>query len=171
MTENHLLIIFIGISSLAILIQAIILIAIYTSTKKTAARVEDLVSEFQQHGVPALKLAREVLEENKPKIDEIVENFSAVSTTAREQLVRVDATLTEVIERTRMQVIRADELATRTMDKVEETTEMVQQSVLTPVRAITGVLSGLSAGLGMLLANRRARKHGQHHIPSEDMFI
>lgn len=171
MTENQLLVIFIGISSLAILIQAVILIALYASTKKTAAKVEVLVAEFQEHGVPALKLAHAMLEENKSKVDEIVENFSAVSTTAREQLVRVDATLTEVIERTRMQVIRADELASRTMDKVEETTEIVQQSVLTPVRAISGVMSGLSAGLGMLLASRRARKHGQHHIPSDDMFI
>ncbi len=169
--DNTLLLIFIAVSSLAILIQAAILAGLYASVKKAVAKVDVLASDFEKHGLPTLKLARQVMEENKPKLDAIVENLSVVSATAREQVGRIDSTLTEIVDRTRLQVIRADELATRTLDKVEETTDMVQQTVLTPVRAFSGLLSGLSAGLGSLLAARRARKHGQHHIPSEDMFI
>ena len=39
MNETHLLMIFIGVSSVAILIQAFILIALYASSRKTAAKV------------------------------------------------------------------------------------------------------------------------------------
>ena len=44
------------------------------------------------------------------------------STVVRGQLERIDATVSDVLDRTRLQVIRADELLNRTMDRIEETT-------------------------------------------------
>ena len=85
------------------------------------------------------------------------------------QIERLDATVSDVVDRTRLHVIRADELVTRTMDRVEETTDLVHHSVVSPVRQIAGLVQGLTAGLGALLGQRRSRRHADQ--PQDEMFI
>ena len=48
--------------------------------------------------------------------------------------------MNDVIDRARLQVIRADELLNRTMDRVEETTDMVHRTVVSPVRQLSGLM-------------------------------
>lgn len=174
--NDTLLMIFIGVSSLAIIIQAAILAAMYAATKKTSEQVEKLATEIRTKALPTIESVQSMIVENRPRVEEIIENVAAASTTARSQLVRIDATLNDVLDRTRLQVIRADELATSTMDKIEETTDVVQSTIITPVRRISAVMNGLSAGLGLLVAGRRAKKNGNGGRPKpqgadDDMFI
>jgi hypothetical protein len=65
-------------------------------------------------------------------------------------------------------VIRADEMVTRTMDKVEETSEKVQHTVLSPVRHVSGILAGLSAGVNAFFTGQKRRGNG---APNDEMFI
>jgi hypothetical protein len=74
------------------------------------------------------------------------------------------------LDRARLQVIRADELLSRTMDRVEETTDMVHRTVVSPVRQMAGVVQGLSAGLDFLLGSRR-RRRSEVNAPQDEMFI
>jgi methyl-accepting chemotaxis protein len=113
--------------------------------------------------------------EFRPKIGVIVDNFQETSTVVRSQIQRVDATVNDVVDRTRLQVIRADELFTRTLDRVEQTTEIVQKTVVSPVRQISGLMQGITVGLEFLLAGR-ARKNGagreeRRPVPQDEMFI
>ena len=39
----------------------------------------------------------------------------------------------------RLQVIRADELLTRTLDRVERTSDMVHTTVVSPIRQVSGI--------------------------------
>jgi transcriptional regulator with PAS, ATPase and Fis domain len=173
MNQNTLLMIFIGVSSLAIVIQAAMLVAMYATTKKTSAQFEKLAEEVRTKALPTAESVRMLIVDNKGKIEDIVDNLSVATSTARSQLTRLDATFNDVLDRTRLQVMRADELATSTMDRIEETTEIVQHTIVSPVRRINGVLSALSTGVGMFVAGRRAQKAtpkagaGQQ----EDMFI
>ena len=81
---------------------------------------------------------------------------------------RVDATLTDIVDRTRLQVIRADEFVTSTMDKLEETREVVQKTVVSPVRHLTGIMHGVGAGFEAFFSRRR----GRAPVGSQDeMFI
>ena len=171
--NDTLLMVFIGVSSLAIVVQAAILAGMYAATKKTAKQVEELAAEVRSKALPAIETVQSLIADNRPRVEEIIENLAAATTTARSQLVRIDATLNDVLDRTRLQVIRADELATSTMDKIEETTEIVQHTIVTPVRRIQGVVSALSTGMGMFVAGRKARKNGPRAGAgqSEDMFI
>jgi hypothetical protein len=165
--------IFIGVSSAAILLQMGILFAMYVATKKTSKQVEALAAEVRAKALPAVESVQSLVVNNRERVDEIIENLAVATTTARSQLVRIDATLNDVLDRTRLQVIRADELATNTMDRIEETTEIVQHTIVTPVRRISAVMNGLSTGLGMLVAGRKARKNGTPKPPGadDDMFI
>jgi hypothetical protein len=88
----------------------------------------------------------------------------------RGHVTRLDATLNDALDRTRLQVIRADELLTRTLDKVEDTTEAVQNTVMTPVRQVSGIMHGISIGLSFLLGRQRNGRESVG-VPQDEMFI
>jgi hypothetical protein len=110
-----------------------------------------------------------MITELRPKIVVATDNISASTTVLRNQLERLDATLTDIVDRTRMQVIRADEFVNNTMDKLEETRDAVQRTVVSPVRHLTGILHGLSAGVEAFLGRRRDGSSAT--VPQDEMFI
>ncbi len=160
--------IFIIIAAIAIIFQTGILLAMYAAFKKSSARMEALAIEVHAKAMPTLDAAQSLIVSTRPKVETIVDNLASTSTTLRSQVERIDVTLDDVLDRTRLQVIRADELVTRTMDKVEETTEIVQRSVISPVRVASGFIHGLTTGLSTLF--RRGRQPGDG-IPRDEMFI
>jgi hypothetical protein len=157
--------IFIAVTSAAVVIQAGILVAMFVTVRHTAAQVESLGNEFKANLLPVATM----LVELRPKIENIVTNTSESSTMIKAQLDRLDATITETIDRAKLQIVRADELLTRTFDKVEHTGEIVQKTVSSPVRHISGVMQGLSTGIGVLLSQKRRRQNGSG--VSDEMFI
>lgn len=160
--------IFIIAASVAIIIQAGILIALYAAFKKSSNRMEALATEVHAKAMPTLDAAQGLLVSTRPKVEIIVDNLAETSTKLRGQVERIDASLDDILDRTRLQVIRADELVTRTMDKVEETTEIVQRSIISPVRVASGFISGLTAGVATLFHRRRQPGNG---AGSDEMFI
>ncbi len=155
----------------AVVLQALILVALYLAMRKTSARMEELAVEVKSKTLPAVESAHALLTELRPKIEVIADNLSHTTTMVRDQLQRVDATLNDVIDRTRLQVIRADELVSRTLDKVEETTDMVHHTVVSPVRQVSGIFHGVTAGLQYLLMRKRARAREGVGVPQDEMFI
>jgi hypothetical protein len=88
----------------------------------------------------------------------------------RGQVERLDATVSDAIDRTRLQVIRADELLNRTLDRVETTTDLVHNTVISPVRQLAGLVQGITTGLEFLIGARRRRRNGVP-APQDEMFI
>ena len=74
------------------------------------------------------------------------------------------------LERTRLQVIRADELVNRTLDKVESATDIVHRTVVSPARQISGIFHGVTAGLEFLVGGKRRQRNGMS-VPQDEMFI
>ena len=87
----------------------------------------------------------------------------------------MDATVTDAMDRARLQIIRGDELLTRTMDRVEHTSEMVQKTVVSPVRQLSGLMQGITVGLEFLFGGRNRRNGGSREerrpVPQDEMFI
>jgi methyl-accepting chemotaxis protein len=167
--QNTLLIVFIALTAAAILLQAGILAGMFFAMKKTSAKVEALADEVKNKVLPTAELAHSMITEMRPKIETLVDNVSVSTTVMRTQLERIDATLTDIVDRTRLQVIRADEFVTNTMDKIEETREVVQRTVVSPVRYISGLAHGVTVGLESFFGRRRARTAAG--VPQDEMFI
>jgi hypothetical protein len=163
------LIVFVALTALAILLQAGILAGMYIALRKTSAKVESLAAEVKTKVLPTAELAHSMISELRPKIENIVDNVSTSTTVLRTQMERVDATLTDIVDRTRLQVIRADEFVNSTMDKLEETREAVQRTVVSPVRHISGIMHGVTAGVEAFFSRRRARTAA--NVPQDEMFI
>ena len=162
--------IFVGVTAAAVVIQAGILVALFVAVKKSTSRMEALATEVKTKVMPTVDTAQSMLVEWRPKIDTIASNVSETTTVVRGQVERMDATVTDIVDRTRLQVIRADELLNRTMDRIEETSDAVHRTVISPVRQLSGIIQGLTAGLEFLLGGERRRRHDVS-VPQDEMFI
>jgi signal transduction histidine kinase len=166
--------IFIALTGVAVLLQAGVLLAMYIAMRKTTNDLHDLASEVRTKLMPSIGQAQEILSDLRPKLDVIADNVRDTSTTVKAQVQRIDATVNDMVDRARLQVIRADELLTKTLDRVEHTSEVVQRTVVSPVRQIAGLRQGSTVGLEFLFASRRRNGGGREErrpVPQDEMFI
>jgi len=166
---ENLLTISIAVTSAAVVLQACILVAMYLSMRRSSAHFEALAEEMKGKVLPTVETANTMLADIRPKLDTILTNVSDSSTVIREQIQRIDATLSDLVDRSRLQIIRADEMLTRTLNKVEEATDTVQKTVVSPVRQLSGLAHGLGVGIEAFLGKRRKREPVS--VPQDEMFI
>lgn len=166
---ENLLIIFIVVTAVAVVVQLGILVAMFVAMRKTSAKVESLAEDVRTKVLPTAELAHSMILDLRPKIENVVSNVSQASTVIGNQIERVDATLTDIVDRTRLQVIRADEFVNTTMDKLEETREAVQRTVVSPVRYASGLMHGITAGFEAFFGRRR--DGDTVTAPQDEMFI
>ncbi len=169
--NDTLLGVFIAVTSVAVVIQAIILVALFFSVRKSSARMEALSTELKEKALPTIETVQNMVVELRPKIETMANNVSESTTLVRNQLTRLDATLTDVLDRTRLQVIRADELLNRTMDKVEETSEVVHKTVVSPLRQVSGLMTAITTGVEVFLGQKRRQPKNGMGVPQDEMFI
>ena len=169
--DDTLLKIFIAVTTFAVVVQAGILVGLYLAVRKSSARMEALATEFSSRTLPTVESVQGLLVELRPKIDVLSSNIAESSTVVRNQLNHIDATLTDVLDRTRLQVIRADELLNRTMDKVEDTSEIIHKTVISPLRQVNGLMAALSTGVEVFLGQKRRHPKNGSGVPQDEMFI
>ena len=165
---------FIALTSIAVLLQAGVLLAMYLAMRKTTTDLQTLAGEVRTKVMPAIDQAQQILAEVRPKIEVISENLRDTSMTVKAQIQRIDATVNDVMDRARLQIIRADELIGRTLDRVENTSEVVHRTVVSPVRQVSGLMQGITVGLEFLFARRRRNGGGRGErrpVPQDEMFI
>lgn len=167
--NESLITVFIIVAAIAIVIQSCILVALYLSMKRSSARVEAVAHEVERRALPVLDAANSLLNDNRPKVDAVVDNLVAATTLLRSEMERLDLTVNDIVDRTRLQVIRADEMVSRTLDRVEETTDIVHHSVLSPIRQVAGLVQGVMTGIGAYFGRKLPREG--RHVPDEEMFI
>jgi len=169
--DDNLLKVFIALTAVAVVVQAGILVALYVAVRKTTARMEALATEVTAKTLPTLETAQSMLIELRPKIETLASNAAESTTILRVQLGRLDATLSDILDRTRLQVIRADELLNRTMDKVEDTTEIVHKTVVSPLLHVSGLVNAISTGVETFFGQKRRHPRNGMGVPQDEMFI
>jgi len=162
--------IFIAVTAAAVVIQAGILVAMYLAVRQSSARLEALAEAVRSKVLPTAELAQSMLTEARPKLETLITNLSDSSTILHTQLERLDATVNDVVDRARLQVIRADELVGRTLDRVEQTTDLVHKTVVSPVRQVSGLFQGVMAGMEFFFSARN-RQRSRAPVAQDEMFI
>lgn len=172
MNPTTVLTIFVALTAAAVTLQMIILYALYRAVSSSAAKVESLASQMEQKALPVLDSAATILEDAQPKISELTANLAETSGIIRERVEHMSLATGEVIERARLQAARLDELVTTTAEKIEHTTDFLQNTVFAPIRRIQAIIQAISAGLNFF---RRSRQPSRvHRVPEEEdeeMFI
>jgi hypothetical protein len=172
---ENLLPIFVALTAVAVFMQACILVALYLTVRKTSAHMESLAEEVKTKVLPTVAIAQATFAELQPKLLVVSDNLMESTTLVRAQVERMDATVNDVVDRARLQLIRADDLLTRTLDRVEQTSDIVHKTVVSPVRQFSGLIQGVTAGLEFLMAGRARRNGGSREnrrpVPQDEMFI
>ena len=123
-TRFTILLIEIGI---AVTVQACVLIGILITVRKSTARMSTMAEEIQKRAIPTLENVQKLVEFTRPRVEAAVENLTQASNSVRTQVEKLDLTVNDFMDRAKIQVVRADDLVTRTLDRVETTTEVVNQ--------------------------------------------
>ena len=166
--------IFIAVTSAAVVLQVLILAGMFFTLRALSTHLKATADEVKAQAFPAMENLKalqadfkRILETSAPKVELVLDNAAAITTTAHAGIGRVESALNDMLDRARLQVIRADEMVTRAMDTVEDTTEKVAHTVTSPVKHANGLVHGIGAGLGAYFGQRRKRNGG----PSDQMFI
>ena len=167
---------FVVVTALAMVVQAIVLIALFVQLRRTAARVEQIVTDLNTKLTPLISRVQFMVEEISPRITGIVADASEITRLARGEAQKVDRILSEALERLRMQLIHADHILTGAMEAVEEAGSRLRQSVWGPVVRATAIIRGVQAGIDFFRSNRQRRRPLDRMEPSaeqqdEGMFI
>jgi uncharacterized protein YoxC len=170
--DNTIITIFVVVAAVAIVLQMVILFALYKALRQTSDRVEGIAGRLEQQASPVLTTAAAILEDAKPKIAEITTNLVETSAAVRTHVAHVGEATGEVVERVRMQAARLDEMVHNAAHKVEATSELLQEKVLSPMRRVRAIVSALNAGLSFLKSNRsQRRRNATGEVEDEEMFI
>jgi len=156
-----LLTLFVALTAIAVITQAAVLVAIYIMSKRLSDQVERFMREARDLFVPM----RSITENLKTASANIVD----IGLSAREQFRRVEAMVTDTGEALHIQLERFDRVGQNVVDRINETAEIVQESVVRPVREIAALAKGLG-GFGSFLF-RKGRSTVDQARQDEELFI
>jgi hypothetical protein len=170
--NNTWLIVFVGITGLAIMMQAFVLLAIFMTTRKTGKAVEAALEDLRDTLVPIAPLvrnARNTLDRISPQIEVAVNNMVAITEDLRTQSSDVHSSATEMIGRLRHQANRVDALLTGVLDSVENMAGFVRNAVSLPARQLGGILAALKAISNSLRGERTEPE--EYAAKDSDIFV
>jgi phage-related protein len=156
-----LLTLFVALTALAIITQAGVLVGIYIMSKRLSEQVDRFMKDTREMMVPVRSIAENLRTASA--------NLVEIGITAREQFRRVEAMVTDTGEALHVQIERFDRVSQSVMDRIDETAEIVQDSVVRPVREVAAMAKGLSRGFGSFFFRSRSTVDQAHQ--DEEMFI
>ncbi len=154
--------------ALTMLLQTVVLLAIFSALKKSAAEIRKDVEELRATVVPVIESARELLAHTGPKIEAAVVDAAAIAHNLRRQTVDVQAAANEIIDRMRRQSARADSMLTSVMDGVDKTAGFMTESVSKPMKQISGLLASAKAVIESLRTPVNEQRPPQGSLPRGD---
>jgi hypothetical protein len=131
--------------AVTMLLQAVVLLAIFNTLRKAAQSIREDVEELRTSVLPVIDDVKELLVQTKPKIEAAAVDIAAMSHNLRKQTADVQVAANGVIERIQHQSIRIDTMLTRVLDAVDRTTGFMTDSVTKPMRQIAGLLASAKA--------------------------
>lgn len=173
MSLETLLLVFVGISAVALVLQSLSMWQAARSIAKTVQRLEQETKELQGDAHELIKRAQGIVESMAPlgRIAESLKaNMDLISQMVKERAQDLDQFVQEMTEMGREQAAKVNYVVTETVEKFEQTTEMIHQDVLKPALEISSFLKGIKAGLYYLFNKKTPPPPSKSH-PEEELFL
>jgi uncharacterized protein YlxW (UPF0749 family) len=163
---------FVMVVALAVVLQTVILAAMFFAFKRTAQRVEQTMDDVRNRALPVLAGVQVMVEEVRPQLASVVSNAAEVTSLARSQAQKMDRVMSEALERVRMQLAHVDQILTGTLETVEDAGTKFKRSVWAPVQSVAAIVRGIQTGLEFYRGRRRPFDGaGDREHQDEDLFI
>ena len=157
-----LLTLFVALTAIAIVAQAGVLVGIYVMSKRLADQIERFMKETREMMVPIRSIADNLRTASA--------NLVEIGLSARDQFRRVEAMVTDTGEALNLQLERFDRVSQNVVDRINETAEILQDSVVKPAREVAAVAKGLTRGFAAFFFGRSRSTVDQAH-QDEELFI
>ena len=144
---DRLLTFFVALTALAVVTQACVLVAIYLMSKRLSSQMERFMEETRELMVPV----RAITDNLKAASSNILE----IGVSAREQFRHVENMVSETGEVLRAQLNRLEEVTKDVATRIDTTADLVQSTVLRPVREVAAVAKGFGRGIDFLFRKNK----------------
>lgn len=153
------------VAAAAIVLQTVVLIAMYQASRAMRKQITPLIGKME----PLIENTQTLVAEVREQVGEVASKTSAILELSLKQLVRVDNILADAASRTRVQMDRVELVLEDTINRIQETTALLQNGILLPLRQINGLTVGILSALSVLFGKRRTTIEQATH--DEEMFI
>jgi methyl-accepting chemotaxis protein len=170
--QDPLLTVFVGIIAAAVVVQGVALVLVTLGLRRLAAHVDGTCKDLMKRVDAIGQKADEMFATVKAVAagaEAIRDNLVNSTSMIRSRVADVDAFLEEVTRNARLQVATAQDFLETSARKIEETFDLVQQNVLTPIREIGALIAGFRVGLEVLTGRRRRIVDPYRH--DDEMFV
>ena len=170
--ENITIAVFVGISAIALCIQAGMLYGIFKSARTTEEHVKRLIPKVESMlpKVEALVLtSTATVDMSRRQIEEITTKASDILDVTRLQLARIDGVIEDASARAHVQLAHAEMVIDETMSRAHETVAVLHSGIMAPLREIQGVAAGVRTAIFYLM--RGGRPSPAQATADEEMFI
>ena len=157
-----LLTLFVALTAAAVLLQAGVLVSIYLLSRRVSGQVEMTLGQLREL-MPSL---RTITDNLKTVSEDVVEIGSA----ARQQFTNVEEMIGETGRTLQDQLEKVDRVSREVNERVNEIVDVVQDSIIRPVREVGTLAKGVTRGFEFLF-QRKDRSPVDEAHQDEELFI
>jgi len=165
----------VAVTALAVLLQAIILLAIFITVRKAARSIKEEAEDLRSSLMPIINNSQTFFSRLAPKVEAAVTDMAAITHGLREQTAEVRSTAADLMDRLNRQASRMDAMLTGILDAVDKASSFVTDAVGRPVRQLSRLLASAKAIVESLRnadpTSREMRSHGDPSSEDRDTFV
>ncbi len=174
--NETLMLVFVAVTGLAVLLQAVILVAIAATLGKAVRSIKEESEEFRASVMPVLENTRDLLAVSRdlfnrvaPKVESAAGDLAEITRNLRAQSADLESSTHEILARVRNQSGRLDGMLSSVLDAVDRAGNFVTDVVSRPVRQFSGIVASVKAAVETL--GRRSSEGRPTHSSDHDSFI
>ncbi|MGB6974504.1 MAG: hypothetical protein WBD67_07465 [Terracidiphilus sp.] len=172
LNQETLLLIFVAATGAAVLLQALVLLALFLSVRKSAKAMQQQMEELRGTVTPVLSRTKEFLDKVGPQLESVATDLAELAHELRAQSAELQTSATEIMERVRRQTSRLDSMCTGVLDTADRATQVVTEVIHAPLRQISALAASVKAVVGALRAPApRPHPAETHSAADKDMFV
>lgn len=153
--NETLLLIFVACTGVAVLMQALILLAFYIAFRTGLTALQEQVKEIRINVLPVVKETKLLLADVGPKISSLAGDFAAISRDLRLQGSLINSSANEIAEKVNRQASRLDMMLTNALDVADRASVVVADAVNVPLRQVAAITAFAKAVVNSLRIGAR----------------
>ncbi len=172
-TLEYIFAIFAIATAVGVLLQAGIMLGFFIAFVKLRGKLEAILTQVTDHALPLIESSKAMLQDLSPKVQTISGNVAEISEMLKHETVTIKTSVDDVLEKTRAQTARVDEMVSGTLDGISQASATIQQGIEVPLRHIHGIFNGLRAGFATLKSRPGEvyRSRGEEPVVKETPVI
>jgi signal transduction histidine kinase len=162
-----------GLVALAMLVQAIVLLAAFFAMRKAARSIDEKLEAFGSSVTPLIDNTRALVTRLTPRIEETADDLAALTHSLRVQTADIQFAANEIVARARIQASRLDEMLSHVLDTLQRTGDFMSDAVNKPMRQFSAILASVKAVVESLRSGAPGPRSQANPTPrgDNDMFV